>query len=404
MKISALALSAVAILPRHIAAQTSCLGGSSFTVLYEGSCSYADLVERIAEEVTNDPTCTNTATQETNLLLSLSADATATAGAEAVHILCATAAAAEKDTFFPWGDITGHGEQFDKQYFDGNTFWNEEYETEVYNRVPYIQGASSNRLDIDARNVDDVYETVAEVGGIEFPDWMSNFAECDLHAVMCCWTADRQAGDNNGNCARPYDTNCVDADPGDNTDVCYVDMSRSSGSVHVDAGFALYDGDNDAGEGAAHCHGFAWANDETDPVSRYIGNNLFYVSMSDHMHDRGYVRNFPGAPMCACVDKMPVVTRSDCTQIDATETWSVDYDPSTGLSFELYAEYGVEIEFNSCQGGRGNDLEAHFKRLKNQGKVTQEQLDTLHETIVGNGNCPTARNKFVETMGFEVDA
>jgi len=51
---------------------------------------------------------------------------------------------------------------------------------------------------------------------------------------MCCWTADRQANDNNGNCATPYDTNCVNADPGDNTDLCAVDMERAGHSRSLD--------------------------------------------------------------------------------------------------------------------------------------------------------------------------
>merc|ERR1711862_531038 len=47
---------------------------------------------------------------------------------------------------------------------------------------------------------------------------------------------------------------------------------------------------------------------------RYRANNLFYVSMSDHLHDRGYVRSVQGSPMCGCVEHMPIVSRSDCTE------------------------------------------------------------------------------------------
>ena len=61
--------------------------------------------------------------------------------------------------------------------------------------------------------------------------------------VFSCWPSDRQANDNNGNCATPYDENCVDADPGDNTDLCAVDMARSSSnSVKVPDGLAFYEG------------------------------------------------------------------------------------------------------------------------------------------------------------------
>jgi len=34
------------------------------------------------------------------------------------------------------------------------------------------------------------------------------------------------------------------------------------------------------------------------------------------MYVRGYVKNIPGAPMCACAEQMPTVSRADCTQID----------------------------------------------------------------------------------------
>jgi hypothetical protein len=45
--------------------------------------------------------------------------------------------------------------------------------------------------------------------------------------------------------------------------------------------------------------GFAWAEDTNDPSFVYRGNNLFFVSLYDHMYVRGYVENIPSAPMCA---------------------------------------------------------------------------------------------------------
>ena len=116
---------------------------------------------------------------------------------------------------------------------------------------------------------------------------------------MCCWPKDRQAGDNNGNCARPYDENCVDKDVADNTDLCYVDLGRGNASTGFDSTDTLvYPGDNNEGEGNIHCHGLAWSNDVNDHTARYKANNLFFVSMYDHMYQRGYVQNIPGAPMC----------------------------------------------------------------------------------------------------------
>lgn len=145
------------------------------------------------------------------------------------------------------------------------------------------------------------WNTARYSSGIKMPEQLSNFQDCDLRAVMCCWTQDRQAGDDNGNCDYPYDENCVDADPADNTDVCYVDMSRSPESNRVQSGQAIFPGN---AEGDAHCHGFAWDRNANHESAQYRGANLFYVSMYDHLAQRGYVRNVPGAPMCGCVEKV----------------------------------------------------------------------------------------------------
>ena len=40
-------------------------------------------------------------------------------------------------------------------------------------------------------------------------------------------------------------------------------------------------------EGDIHCHGFAWDRAKIDAIARYRGNNLFYVSMYDHLYSRG---------------------------------------------------------------------------------------------------------------------
>ena len=85
---------------------------------------------------------------------------------------------------------------------------------------------------------------------------------------------------------------------GDNTDLCYNELSLAPYANGVDAnGFSVYDD-----EGPMHCHGFAWSTDDQDVSSRLKANALFFVSMYDHMHNRGYVGNVPGSPMCGCVE------------------------------------------------------------------------------------------------------
>mmetsp|Transcript_26364 Transcript_26364/g.60270 ORF Transcript_26364/g.60270 Transcript_26364/m.60270 type:complete len:230 (+) Transcript_26364:659-1348(+) len=207
--------------------------------------------------------------------------------------------------------------------------------------------------------------------------------------------------------AKPYDENCVNAAPADNTDLCYVDMKRHARASGTDGGFALYPGDNADGEGSIHCHGLAWGDDDYDIESRYKGNNIFYVSMYDHLYTRGYARNVPGAPMCGCLDKMPVVSRSDCTQVDVTELWVATFTPSNGTSsssfdLKLDEENGVSIAFNACRGARrNNDLESYYHRLFNEGRATGEELAEVRRNLVGNRNCEQSIDNFVVTQGFE---
>ena len=195
---------------------------------------------------------------------------------------------------------------FEQHFFNGRTEWQEEVET-IYETSDLT---ATSILKEDAEAVRHFYEGIAQGNRVAWPGSLSNFqssvvdnnggATCTTNAAMCCWTKDRQANDNNGNCAKPYDKNCVDKDPADNTDLCYVDASRgnSSNEFGSDEGLYLFPGDNNNGEGAIHCHGLAWSNDVNDASVRYKGNNLFYISMYDHMYQRGYVRNVPGAPMC----------------------------------------------------------------------------------------------------------
>lgn len=192
--------------------------------------------------------------------------------------------------------------------------------------------------------------------------------------------------------------------------LCYVDASRDKSAPGTDGGFAIYPGDNAGGEGSIHCHGLAWSNNPNDPESRYKGNNLFYVSMYDHLYTRGYVRNVPGAPMCGCLDTMPVVSRSDCTQVDVTELWVAKYTPANetsgaapSISLGLDVENGVSIKFNACRGARrNNDLESYYHRLFNEGRASIEELTEVRETLVGNGNCKSATDSFMITQGFEL--
>jgi hypothetical protein len=192
------------------------------------------------------------------------------------------------------------GSQFIELYYSGRASWNEETETEV---SPGTIGSPVNVLKDDAYKVNE-YKTIAEKSVFKMPN-LAQFdpSICTAHAAQCCWPRDRQANDNNGNCATPYDANCIDKDVADNTDLCYNKLDRSPYSNDINAkGFSTY-GD----EGPVHCHGFAWSTEDQEITSRYKANALFFVSMYDHMYQRGYVGHIPGSPMCGCVEHVSTV-------------------------------------------------------------------------------------------------
>eukprot|EP00591_Stephanopyxis_turris_P005371 CAMPEP_0195526062 /NCGR_PEP_ID=MMETSP0794_2-20130614/26899_1 /TAXON_ID=515487 /ORGANISM="Stephanopyxis turris, Strain CCMP 815" /LENGTH=711 /DNA_ID=CAMNT_0040656673 /DNA_START=200 /DNA_END=2335 /DNA_ORIENTATION=+ len=313
-----------------------------------------------------------------------------------IHGVCGDAF--ERATEIAYTDIAREGTdyEFEREYYRGGTYWNDETETNYHKNV---EGGAKNVLKLGARNVRYFYNTFAQRSHVEWPDQLSNFdsGTCTTSAAMCCWPRDRQANDANGNCNKPYDENCYNKDPTDNTDLCYMDLSKGNLSTEFgSSGTVVFPHD---GEGSVHCHGFAWANDENDFTNRYKANNLFFVSMYDHMHQRGYVENIPGAPMCACVEQMPTVSRSDCTQVDVEEKFKFTYHPFEHFSAEITF---IEIDFNACQGlyDRNNDLYAYMGQLHKDGKVTSDQYASLSKVLVGNQNCLHATRYHFEERGL----
>jgi len=289
--------------------------------------------------------------------------------------------------------------KFVESFYRGGTYWNEEVETKYDLDNP--NGPAINILKKDLVQIPTYYD-LAQQKKVNYPQGIDNLdiSNCDINAVMCCWPQDRQANDNNGNCNAPYDQNCIDKDPADNTDLCGVHLDRSNSSNNLNSdGFSFFEGDNNNGEGTIHCHGLAFSNNDHDAETRYMGNNLFYISMYDHLYKRGYTRNIPGSPMCGCVEQMPVVTRSDCTQVDVTETFTFNYEPTSGFSATIS---DIDIDFNACQGenNKNNDLSAYVARLYNEGKVTLTQKNELKEHLVENNNCPRAIARNLASKGI----
>jgi len=145
------------------------------------------------------------------------------AAAVAVNNLCVSAQEAIEQV--PFEDITyNQGPQFIELYYAGRASWNEETETHLF---PGNETTAYQVLKDDAYKVNE-YKAISEKSIFEMPN-LAQFdpAMCASHAAQCCWPRDRQAGDNNGNCESPYDSDCVDKDVADNTDLCYNELDKA---------------------------------------------------------------------------------------------------------------------------------------------------------------------------------
>jgi hypothetical protein len=408
MKISTAAVAILATLPTTSLIQAQqCLTGS-FVFEFDGACTPETIVAAYTSQVyaaagATPSTCTTDA--QTDLEAKLTA-----AGYPDLEALCSAVYTNQEKLPFTAAAKRGTDYHFESMFFNGRTNWQEEVET----NYDLDEGETrTNILKQDAEQVRVFFEGLAQGRRVDWPGVLNNFqssvtdadglATCTTNAAMCCWPKDRQANDNNGNCAKPYDINCVDKDPADNTNLCFVDIERgnqSTGYAEIDStGFVGFPEDNNNGEGAIHCHGLAWSNDVNDHTARYKGNNLFFVSMYDHMYQRGYVKNIPGAPMCGCVEQMPTVSRSDCTQVDLTESIRITYDATTSTFTTAITD--VHVDFNACRGinNRNNDLWAYMARLYYQGDITPDQFGEAGR-IITNTNCHEATRFHLNELGM----
>eukprot|EP00353_Schmidingerella_taraikaensis_P006086 CAMPEP_0185568722 /NCGR_PEP_ID=MMETSP0434-20130131/1594_1 /TAXON_ID=626734 ORGANISM="Favella taraikaensis, Strain Fe Narragansett Bay" /NCGR_SAMPLE_ID=MMETSP0434 /ASSEMBLY_ACC=CAM_ASM_000379 /LENGTH=375 /DNA_ID=CAMNT_0028183317 /DNA_START=61 /DNA_END=1188 /DNA_ORIENTATION=+ len=239
-------------------------------------------------------------------------DAECAAAREAVSLEDALKQSDSKSDFTE-SDIT--------EFFKGDTYWN----------------TNTGPLECDALLIPDVRNHAAR------KETIANPFTCTDPIMMCVWVRDRQPRDNNGDCATPLHENCVNKGPGDNTDLCIV-------------------ADDD--EGNIHAHGLVYHPDTEE--AEYAGNMLFFVSMFDHMYQRGYVENVDYGgdhvyPMCDCIENLPKVSRSDCTEISINrDNFDLRYRPSSGLTVNR----NLRLQFDTCDGededgngpGEANDL------------------------------------------------
>ena len=202
------------------ASASNCILGD-FSLQTTGKCStYATLRAAFdvffADKINISPSCQNTV--ETELLTLLGVATVADADA-VLKTMCTSAFQSYNATGYnatAFKDIAGFDSRYVDLYFRGATDWNEKVAT-LYPPDPQgtTQDPESNLLRRDAARVLRFFEGNGQYGMVQWPTQLDylDVSKCNANAAYCCWPKDRQANDNNGNCARPYDKTCVDADP-----------------------------------------------------------------------------------------------------------------------------------------------------------------------------------------------
>ena len=247
--------------------------------------------------------------------------------------------------------------QLIREYLDGGTILNYEVESDSAVNVDYVneQYAASKLLSMPKHHALD---------------------NCEINAAMCCFVSSK------ANPAQPTE---------DNSDVCYVDMKASRRTAHVADGWSMYPDDE-----PVYCEGFAWGNDGGSMSSATKGNALFHVSLLDNLFTNGNVEQIPGAPLCGCMDRMPVVTNAACTNVsNVGSSVSVAFSSAVGMFRSTFTP--GTIEYSDCNGG---SLVEHYASLVDGGKATNADLAYMQERVVGDGSCTDAITGFLAKKGL----
>lgn len=324
-------------------------------------CDYDNFVEGLQVFLDEETTCDHDAKTELRRIYS-----TTDGAKRAISQACSSAwNSVSTSSFHDVDPRFNNG--FMNRYVAGETFLNTE--------------TGSFQDTTEGNNIDDFRDNEATNTIMRgFP----SLSRCEYNSIMCCFGRDRQPNDDNGNCAEPLDENCLDADPADNSNLCWLDTD------HIPSFSDPFAFPNDS-EGDIHCHGLAWADDDNHFSSQLRFNNFFYVSLYDHMYTRGYVQptqDSENIGMCGCIEEMPKVSRADCTEIAASASFSVSF--SGVHRFQVSANDDLDVEFNACQGinpsngnAANNDLASYVYRLHIDGEIDGNAKDKAFETLVG---------------------
>ncbi len=245
-----------------------------------------------------------------------------------------------------------------KNFLDGGTTWNDNYETgngeyNLYDDTAIIREVESTTLHTT------IYDAPDGGTSAHYPLYFSNFyrgdQECPLGVIECCYIASRGDTPLQGN-----------------SEMCALDMTPAAKSNHIKMkSYTLYE-TQPANE--MYCTGFAYDKDSEEDAVKY--NTLFYLAMKQNLHDNGLVKNIPGAPMCGCVEQMPVVTKADCVK------------PTFQYNLSDSGDVSVTIDWEDC----GTDLYSYYDTLPGR---SDTEKSFVKSKIVGEGQCAAAAASFM---------
>ena len=106
------------------------------------------------------------------------------------------------------------------------------------------------------------------------------------------------------------------------------------------------------------------------------------------MYNRGYVKSWYDAPMCHCIEDMPVVARADCSEVKLASNFHIAVN-KFGVDIEMD---GVYFEFQACQGynkavktknqAQNNDLRAKIERMYREKKIDKHLVENIDDKLV----------------------
>ncbi len=356
------ALAALVLLFGRNGVHSACTSGTIATLPAGTACNYVNFFAALS------PDCKASVA---NLFLD---ETTGTPLAEAARI-AEVEALCKYDAPTQFVEIQG-SYQDDRRYFaggsdlvDGQSSWNvlsgkiSRFNTNLGSNTLIAFPEYAARIEYNANN---------GLGANGYPANMNLEKSCNLNTIMCCFT--------DASISTSFAAN------GDTTtDVCRHDLRDSPQSNHIANGWSVFPGS----ETATHCVGFTWNDGDTE----LLGNMMYDVSLRQTAL-KGYRRGVPGAPMCGCVEHMPVVESATCrtaVKNPAGIVYSFQYDAKSGY---VSASNTVGITYQACANA---DLATQYK-ANHADDI--EAASLIDEHLVGVGNCDANLEEYLNEEQF----